>query len=473
MENWDHFRQSFSLSILFALVFQGPVSATSICSNSFRFDQLCPDPRLGSTRDSGNNRGHTLDTNINLDSRHVGNPAYNGYASPMSTKEPSMTSCDFHRNGMETAVVTAVHMTLNPLDFRHANACTHMVKFSHEPYVSGGKTDSGRNGNSNWSSNTRTGGGTSRKGIKVCEKEIGIRRYSDTVHVDSHELSEHEEVMNKISVYFWHNFTLNSHSANFVDVITNYHLSQEDIACPTAPAYVQIATVVSKSGRCEIILQQYKIEQTRSPHGCGNTKQQIPYPIQFCGSYECSQINTIITDLKLISRRDTNQEDQDWNVYKPKSTSSVKREGSGGNISKPKGNSNQHKHRHNTEGQEKDKNRNEYDEDGSTRVPDYDQDQHLPPCKPEEEDKEKEKQAETTVITHEDEEKESGPIDWREPIFLLAFPIIGIIFILLILNILRSRSSKLEICRGYPIPRHSQSVYEGSFNSIEKNALPM
>ncbi|ODN05060.1 hypothetical protein Ocin01_01581 [Orchesella cincta] len=431
--------------------------------DSFRFDQLCPDPRFGPTATRDSSHLHTPDTNINLEKGRTGNPSYS-YASAMPAKEPSTTSCDFHRNGMETSAVTAVHMTENPIDFRHSNACTHFVKFSHDLYDEPGG-----------SSTRASGGGAPRKGSKVCEKEIGIRRYinSDAVHVDSHELSQNEEVMNKMSVYFWHNFTLNSYSANYVDAITNYYLSKEDIACTKTPEYVQIAIVVSKNGggRCEIIVQQYKIEEKRSPYGCDGTSRRIPFPIKFCGTYECSQINLVITMLKLSPRRDMNQH-QNWNSYQqPTSTG---KGGQKGSVGGPKPNNHQHKHRHNVENPGLDKNpiyRNQYDDDESTLVPSYDQDQNLPPCKPEA----AEEQAETTILTNDDDqEKASGPIDWREPIFLIAFPLVGIVFIVLILNILRSRSARLEICRGYPRdPRHSQSMYEGSFNSIEKNSLPM
>jgi len=131
------------------------------------------------------------------------------------------------------------------------------LQFSHDLYDEPGGSSRGdpgsKNVNPTWTTtnanNGKTTGSFTKKATKVCERETGIRRYinSDAIRVDSHELAQNEEVMSKMSVYFWHNFTLNSHSANFVDAITNYHLSKEDIACPSKPEYVQMVTVVSKS----------------------------------------------------------------------------------------------------------------------------------------------------------------------------------------------------------------------------------
>jgi len=180
----------------------------------------------------------------------------------------------------------------------------------------------------------------------------------------------------------------------------------------------------------------------RSPFGCSDINRRIPFPIQFCGSYSCTQINTVITVLKLSSRKDISP-NQGWNAYK---NGEGGQKGSLGNVGRSKVSNHHHhhheqrKHRHDSEGPDKDKiYRNEYDdEDESTVVPSYDQ--GSTPCKPEPEESSEEKQAETTIFTNDDDEVDTGPIDWREPIFLCAFPLFGIVFILLILNILRSRA---------------------------------
>lgn len=112
-----------------------------------------------------------------------------------------------------------------------------------------------------------------------------------------------------------------------------------------------------------------------------------------------------------------------------------------------------------------------------------------------------------------EEEAEAEPTDWLEVMFLISFPLGGVIFIAVVLNILRSKSGRYkklipiilpqkpylhwlnldnlndaelyvsnsrEICRGYPYPRQSHhhhsrhSMYhQGSFGSIDKNNLPI
>ncbi len=120
---------------------------------------------------------------------------------------------------------------------------------------------------------------TSGSGIKgtlskdhICQNEIGIRRQGskgpDHDHSEMHKKSPlHQEEANQISeeiarktnVYFWHNFTIYPHSAEFVDTITNYHWSREDISCANErnARYVQIAVVVSKSKQIHYKKFQY------------------------------------------------------------------------------------------------------------------------------------------------------------------------------------------------------------------------
>lgn len=184
------------------------------------------------------------------------------YGISSSVKDPSTNGCDFHRNGVETDVITAIQVTENPWNFRHANQCNQFLKFSYaHKYSTGSISESTSSGGGGGGG--KMGGGKGRDILSkdhICQNEIGIRRQGSKGH-DQAEIDKkqplHQEEANQISeeiarktnVYFWHNFTIYSHSAEFVDTITNYHWSREDIACANErnARYVQIAVVVSKS----------------------------------------------------------------------------------------------------------------------------------------------------------------------------------------------------------------------------------
>lgn len=247
--------------------------------DTIRFDFLCPDPRFGSREAGASGGGGGIvpgggfggsssntspDTYIALHNNPSNNyprgrsgtssygygpgNGYTGrsYVSGLSIKDPTTRSCDFHRNEMETAEVTEVHVTEHPWTFRHANQCTHIVKFNYDI----------QNGESAGSGGVESGGGTSSGNLQsLCQREVGFRRQSsqDRDHFarsNTENQGHDEEIATKTNVYFWHNLTLYSHSAEFVDTITNYHWSREDLSCvqdKRNAQYVQIAVTVSKS----------------------------------------------------------------------------------------------------------------------------------------------------------------------------------------------------------------------------------
>lgn len=147
---------------------------------------------------------------------------------------------------MESAVITAVHVTENPWSFRHSNACTHIFKLDYDLYNSDypdgvyhPPSSGGRN----------SAADLNNRRNKVCQNEIGVRRFgTNDVATSNEDLAGNEELAKKMNVYFWHNFTLYSHSAQITDTITNYQFSKDDIACTTGSAaqYVQIAVAVSR-----------------------------------------------------------------------------------------------------------------------------------------------------------------------------------------------------------------------------------
>lgn len=247
--------------------------------DSFRFDQLCPDPRTG-PQSHGTGSQLPSDTSINLNPpsspgpyRHggggTGSYPSNSYGSPMtysssaSVKDPSTNACDFHRNGVETDVITAIQVTENPWNFRHANPCNQFLKFNYaHKFNSGSLSETTSIGGGAGGKMAREKGTLPKSKDHICQKEIGIRREGSKSHQDQDGMMDkkqplHQEEANQISeeiarktnVYFWHNFTMYPHSAEFVDTITNYHWSREDIACANErnARYVQIAVVVSKS----------------------------------------------------------------------------------------------------------------------------------------------------------------------------------------------------------------------------------
>ncbi len=164
-----------------------------------------------------------------------------------------------------------------------------------------------------------------------------------------------------------------------------------------------------------MLVQQYKINEGRSPYGCPLGDNPIPTQFPFCGSYPCAQSNSILTSLKLLTRRDLDpNENTDQN-------SNWKNSG--------------------PPAQQK------YNYDDGVHKP-VDPGKTTEPCV-----------TDTVEVTttssfvyvkdggggggdDEEAEEEDVPTDWLEVMFLISFPLGGVIFIAVVLNILRSKSGR-------------------------------
>lgn len=204
----------------------------------------------------------------------------------------------------------------------------------------------------------------------------------------------------------------------------------------------------------------------------------IPYPIQFCGMYDCEQgTATVLTGLKLLSRRKVNYDDftSQWNAHKTGAASnndpgvSSGKQGSYRPAYYPKQHINQP-----PEGPDQKHTRPSlsYTDESEEEL----EEGEMPPCitttpspvvgnQVDEESEESEEESK-----EEDGEHKEVPIDWKEMMFLISFPICGIVLIFVVLNILRSQSAR-DICRVYSYPRPGYP--QDSSTSTEKNSLPM